>query len=79
MRISKAGWVQQNDGWPYLPSACGLPFVPKGVGPVSIIFEGLVGIDGLVEVVIEGFKALDKPGRSAIMASLTRRTRAYTQ
>jgi hypothetical protein len=46
MRIGKAGWVQQNDARPYLPSACGLPFVPNG----------------LVEVVIEGFNALDKPG-----------------
>ena len=62
MRIGKVGWVQQNDAQPYLPSACGLPFVPKGVVPVSIIFEGLVGINGLVELVIEGFDALDKPG-----------------
>jgi hypothetical protein len=54
--------MQQNGAWPYLPSACGLPFVAKGVGPISIIFEGLVGINGLVEVVIEGFNALDKPG-----------------
>jgi hypothetical protein len=59
MRIGKAGWVQQNDAWPYLSSACGLPFIPKAVGPVPIIFEGFVGINSLVEVVIEGFKALD--------------------
>ena len=59
MRIGKAGWVRQNDACPYLPSAYGLPFVPNG----------------LVEVVVEGFNALDKPGRSAIIAFLSRRTR----
>ena len=63
----------------HLPLASGLPFIPKGVGLVSIIFEGFVGINGLVEVVIEGFNALDKPGQSAIMAFLSRRTKAYTQ
>lgn len=71
--------MQQNDARPYLPSACGLPFVPKGVGAVSIIFERFIGVNRLIEAVIEGLNALDKPGRSAIMAFLSRRTRAYTQ
>jgi len=39
MRIGRAGWVQQNGAWPYLPSACGLPFVPEGVGPISAWFN----------------------------------------
>lgn len=34
----------------------------RAVGPVPVIFEDFVGVDGLVEAVIEGFNALDKPG-----------------
>lgn len=62
MRIGSTGCVQQNDVRPYLPFACGLPFVPKSIGPVFIIFDGIVCINGLVEVVVEGLNALDKPG-----------------
>ena len=62
MRIGSTGCVQQNDVRPYLPFACGLPFVPKSIGPVFVIFEDFVGSDGLIEAVIEGFNALDKPG-----------------